>query len=128
MIFTDEELKEIDVSTSDEWQFPDSESTEANVMLSVYDNVARKACDFYGIRYEDVTENGWVDIYAYIDVVEKKVTRLIWVINDEPDYYNDLEVKVSSEYEANALFEQLLKTEGMEEFIKESVKYAVVGG
>lgn len=123
MIFTDEELKGIDVDISDEWQFPDYKKTEASVMLDVYDYIREKACRFFGVNLEDVNRNGWVDVYATIDVIERIVTSIIWVIvpNDSIVYQEkELVVKVESGMEQHELYNQLVQTNGFEEFIDEA--------
>lgn len=125
MIFTDEELKEIDVDISDEWQFPDYKKTEASVMLCVYENIKKKACKFYGVKLKDVNRNGWVNVYATIDVMERTVTSITWIIvPNDPDVCEEKEliVKVASGIEQHELYDQLVKTNGMEEFIDECVK------
>lgn len=124
MIFTDEELKGIDVEHDDEWMMPTENYTDyANVMLSVYEPIKKKACDFFGIDYEEVIINGWIDVYAFIDVEKREVTSIYWSIvpnNDDVCEETCLEVKALGQ-ERRDIFNQLAKDEEFYHFIEDCV-------
>ena len=122
MIFTDEELKGIDVNDAYEYLYPDNIFPFANVMLDVDDLIRKKACDFLGISYDDVIINGWVDVSANIDVNEQVVTGIHWNIvpnDDDICEENVIEIKTYP-YEGKKIYEQLTKTPGFTEFIEDA--------
>lgn len=121
MTFTKEEINDFDVDINDEWQFPDSYNDYASVGLNVGDWIRERVCKFLNINYEDVIYDGWIDIYAGIDVNKKQVSRIyINVISDGlDDGGRDMEILITNQPEATAIYEQLCKTDGFIQFIEE---------
>ena len=125
MTFTTEEIKRIDVDGNYEWRFPDLCNTRATVMLDVYEDFKKRVCDFFGISYDEVIYNGWIDVYANIDVVEKRVDSIYFDIvpnDDEISPEKELEISITNNVEANELYAQLATTNGFEEFIDECIQ------
>lgn len=125
MTFTTEEIKRIDVDGNYEWRFPDLCDTRATVMLDVYEDFKKRACDFFGISYDEVIYNGWIDVYANIDVVKKRVDSIYFDIvpnDDEVSPEKELEISITNNVEANELYAQLATTNGFEEFIDECIQ------
>lgn len=122
MTFTEKEIERIDVDSSYEWMEPDYGETEAWVMLNVYEDFKERACDFLRISYVKVCYNGWVDVNAAIDVIDKKVTKIVFDIvpnDDEISEQKELGIFITNDVEMKALYRQFTKTEGFEEFIDE---------
>lgn len=131
MIFTEEELKTIDVDLSDEWMFPDYGKLTASVQLDVYDTIQKKACNFLGIDYNAVIEEGWIDVYADINVLTREVTSVLWIIvpnNTDicKGYEIDFEVNAIG-YDGIEICRQLEQTNGVSEFLDECRAYVERG-
>ena len=124
MTFTSEEIKRMEVSTYDEWQYPDYGSRNASVEIFCDEDIDKRVCSFFNYRIEDVNENGWVDTYANIDVVEKKVASIIFIIvtNFDDSLDRELEISITNNIEAEEMYRQFATTDGFEEFIEEARK------
>lgn len=121
MTFTKKEIMDFDVDIDDEWQFPDSYSDYASVRLNVGDWIRKRICKFLNVSYDRVMYDGWIDIYASIDVNKKQVPRIyIDVVSDALDNNGrDMEILITNPPEATAIYEQLCKTEGFIQFMEE---------
>lgn len=128
MTFTKEDIEQIDVDNSYDYMFPDEcIDPVCSVMLSVPEEWKEKACTFFGVDYEDVCNNGWVDVYGYIDPINENVVSIFFEItpNDEDIFdgkERELKISITNAPEMDMLFKQLAKTDGFMEFIKECKK------
>ena len=125
MTFTKEEIDGMSVDTSDEWQYPSYGETICNVALYVYDEFREKACQFFDISYLDVCDNGWVDVYAFIDVKTEMVKTILFVVTPNDNAVSserELEISITNYVEAKQIYEQLAKTDGFTEFIEDCRK------
>lgn len=125
MTFTKEEIENMEVSDGDEWQYPEYGETTCNVMLFVDDFFREKACKFFGVSYFDVCDNGWVDVYAFIDVKTEFVKTILFIVtpnNNDVCEEKELEISITNHVEAKLIYEQLMKTEGITEFIEDCKK------
>ena len=120
MTFTKEEIKDFDVDVNDEWQFPDSYNDYASVGLNVGDWIRKRICKFLDISYDRVMYDGWIDIYADIDVSKKQVSSIyINVVIDGGSNDRDMKILITNPVEATLIYEQLCKTDGFTQFIEE---------
>lgn len=124
MTFTSEEIKRFEVDSNDEWQYPDYGSTKASVMILCDEDIDKRVCSFFNYRLEDVNENGWIDVYAMIDVVEKKVTSIFFniITNFDEKLDRELEIKITNNIEAEEMYRQFATANGFEEFIEDARK------
>lgn len=125
MTFTKEEIESMEVDLSDDWQYPEYGETTCNVMLHTDDFFKEKACKFFGVSYLDVCVNGWVDVYAFIDVKTEIVKTILFIVTPNDNDVceeKELEISITSYVEAKHIYEQLIKTEGMTQFIEDCKK------
>ena len=70
-MITEELIKELYADTSDEWQIHEGTKTVSVMVNSA--PFTRVFTDIFGEDFYDIYDDGWIDVYAVIDVDERKV-------------------------------------------------------
>ena len=124
-MFSSEEINSFSVDENDEWQYPYYED-KANVKIWVGGDVEKRVCNFFGIKYEDVIYNGWIDSYVFVNVKEKRIDSILFVVtpnNDEICEEQELEIEIRSIVEGEKIYKQLANNESFVSFVKDSEQY-----